>query len=310
MIINHSHHDALFKTFLSDVDIARDFFQIHLPPSLRQRCNFNTLSLCSGSFVEKNLRTHYSDMLYSMRTRKGTGYIYCLVEHQSSPHRLMAFRLLRYSLAAMQQHLDQGHKTLPVVVPLLFYQGGLKGGYPYDNDWFSCFRDAELARDVYTRPFPVIDLSVISDGEIKTHRRVALLELVQKHIRLRDMSLLVEDIIDLLNQWQPSEELCKSLITYIAQAGKTDDAESFARTLSQHAPLCLEEEDMMTIAQHYELIGLKKGKQEGKQEGKNVGRMEGKLEVARRSLADGTDRALVKKWTGLTDEELDCLVNQ
>ncbi|TCV93079.1 Rpn family recombination-promoting nuclease/putative transposase, partial [Biostraticola tofi] len=28
-----SHHDALFKTFLADIDIARDFLQAHLPRS-------------------------------------------------------------------------------------------------------------------------------------------------------------------------------------------------------------------------------------------------------------------------------------
>jgi predicted transposase YdaD len=32
----------------------------------------------------------------------------------------MAFRLMRYAIAAMQRHLDAGHKTLPLVVPMLF----------------------------------------------------------------------------------------------------------------------------------------------------------------------------------------------
>lgn len=307
MIINYYHHDSLFKSFFSDITIARDFFEIHLPSALRRRCNFNTLALCSGSFIDSNLRSHCSDMLYSVRTRKGTGYIYCLVEHQSSPQKLMAYRLMRYSLAAMQQHLEQGHQKLPVVVPLLFYQGGgAKGGYPYSNDWFDCFSDAELARDIYTHAFPVIDLSVIPDEEIMTHRRVALLELVQKHIRLRDMGLLLNDIGRLINQWQPSRALRKSLITYIAQVGKTDDIEHFVQTLSQHAPLYLEEEEMMTIAQHFELRGLQKGLLEGKQEGQ----LQGKLDVARQSLADGTSRERVQKWTGLSDEELDCLENE
>lgn len=32
----------------------------------------------------------------------------------------MAFRLMRYATAAMQRHLDAGHKTLPLVIPMLF----------------------------------------------------------------------------------------------------------------------------------------------------------------------------------------------
>ena len=35
----------------------------------------------------------------------------------------MAFRLMRYAVAAMQRHLENGHKTLPLVIPVLFYQG-------------------------------------------------------------------------------------------------------------------------------------------------------------------------------------------
>ncbi len=38
-------------------------------------------------------------------------------EHQSSADRHMAFRLMRYAIAAMQRHLDKGHTQLPLVIP-------------------------------------------------------------------------------------------------------------------------------------------------------------------------------------------------
>lgn len=95
-------HDALFKQFLAHPDTARDFLQIHLPPSLLHICDLTTMRLESGSFVEEDLRAYYSDVLYSLRTGKGDdGYIYCLIEHQSSPDRHMAFRMMRYAVAAM-----------------------------------------------------------------------------------------------------------------------------------------------------------------------------------------------------------------
>lgn len=65
------------------------------------------------------MRAYYSDILYSLKTRAGNGYIYALIEHQSSPDRHMAFRLMRYAIAAMQRHLDAGHDTLPLVIPVL-----------------------------------------------------------------------------------------------------------------------------------------------------------------------------------------------
>lgn len=106
-------HDAVFKTFLRHPETARDFLDIHLPTGLRQRCDLQTLKLEPTSFIEEDLRAYYSDVLWSLKTEEGDGYIYVVIEHQSTPDVHMAFRLMRYALAAMQQHLDAGHKRLP-----------------------------------------------------------------------------------------------------------------------------------------------------------------------------------------------------
>ncbi|MCG6523220.1 Rpn family recombination-promoting nuclease/putative transposase, partial [Vibrio parahaemolyticus] len=96
--------------------VAKDFFPPPPPPPPPPICELDSLQLVSGSFVEEDLRASYSDILDSLRTRHGPGYVYALIEHQSTPDKLMAFRLLRYALAAMQRHLDAGHDTLPLVV--------------------------------------------------------------------------------------------------------------------------------------------------------------------------------------------------
>ncbi|SPX54029.1 putative YhgA-like transposase [Klebsiella pneumoniae] len=116
----NSPHDAVFKHLLSHRATARDFLDIHLPAPLRSLCNLNTLRLESGSFIDDELRASHSDILYSLQTQAGEGYIYLLIEHQSSADRHMAFRLMRYAIAAMQRHLDKGHTQLPLVIPLLF----------------------------------------------------------------------------------------------------------------------------------------------------------------------------------------------
>lgn len=113
-------HDAVFKKFLGHPDTARDFLDTYLPASLHELCDLNTLKLEPGSFIEEDLRASYSDVLWSLKTRTGKGYIYALIEHQSSPDAHMAFRMMRYAIATMQKHLDAGHKTLPLVVPILF----------------------------------------------------------------------------------------------------------------------------------------------------------------------------------------------
>ncbi|MDX5629278.1 MULTISPECIES: Rpn family recombination-promoting nuclease/putative transposase, partial [unclassified Brenneria] len=32
-------HDKVFKLFLSDIAVARDFLSIHLPPDIGERCD-------------------------------------------------------------------------------------------------------------------------------------------------------------------------------------------------------------------------------------------------------------------------------
>ncbi|HEM8293714.1 TPA: Rpn family recombination-promoting nuclease/putative transposase [Providencia stuartii] len=50
--------------------------------------------------------------------------IYLLVEHQSTPDKLMAWRLMLYAFWAMNQHLQLGYKVSPLVMIVLLYHGG------------------------------------------------------------------------------------------------------------------------------------------------------------------------------------------
>ncbi|MDR2688319.1 MAG: Rpn family recombination-promoting nuclease/putative transposase, partial [Azoarcus sp.] len=178
-------HDALFKKFLGHPETAREFLNAHLPDPLRALCDLTTLRLESSSFIEADLRGACSDILYSLETTKGKGYVYCLIEHQSTPDPLMAFRLMRYSILAMQAHLDKDKgkrsaKKLPLVIPILFYHGQVRP-YPHSTCWLDNFADPEAARTLYTHSFPLVDVTAIPDDEILQHKRIALLELVQKH---------------------------------------------------------------------------------------------------------------------------------
>ncbi len=84
--------------------------------------------------------------------------MYALIEHQSTPDKLMTFRLLRYALAAMQRHLDAGHDTLPLVVPVLFYHGKVRP-CAWARNWQQLFADPALAKPLYSNDFPLVDLT-------------------------------------------------------------------------------------------------------------------------------------------------------
>ncbi|QGY31977.1 Rpn family recombination-promoting nuclease/putative transposase [Pantoea cypripedii] len=279
-------HDLVFKQFLTHPDTARDFMQLHLPAELQSVCDFRTLKLESGSFVEESLRPYFSDVLYSLKTTTGDdGYVHVLIEHQSSPDRHMAFRLLRYAVAAMQRHLDAGHKKLPLVIPVLFYTGK-RSPYPYSTRWLDEFSDPILAGKLYNKGFPLVDVTVIPDAEIMEHRSMAALTLIQKHIHRRDLAELLDNLATLLQTKPMTGQQFVSLINYVVQAGETSNAEAFVRKLARQVPK--HEDELMTIAEQLEQKGFEKGK----------------LEVARNMLLNGMDRSTVMRMTGLTEEQL------
>ncbi|OFS11684.1 Rpn family recombination-promoting nuclease/putative transposase, partial [Hafnia sp. HMSC23F03] len=228
-------HDATFRQFLTQPEIARDFMEIHLPAELRAICDLSTLKLESGSFVEDDLRQYFSDVLYSVETVEGTGYVHVLIEHQSSPDIHMAFRMTRYAIAAMQRHLDAGHKKLPLVIPILFYVGK-RSPYPYTTRWLDEFDDPELAANVYGGAYPLVDVTVIPDDEIMGHRSMAALTLLQKHIHQRDIATLTDRLVTLLMADYLSSPQVIALIHYLVQAGESADSEAFVRELAQRVP--------------------------------------------------------------------------
>lgn len=305
-----SIHDGLFKSFLTVPETAKDFLNIHLPEHIKQICNLDTLQLQSGSFLEEELVPYYSDVLYSMETQSGVGYVYALIEHQSRPDKHMGFRMMRYTIAAMKQHLDAGNETLPLVVPLLFYHGQTSP-YPYSTNWLDEFDHPEIAKALYSQDFPLVDVTVIPDDEIIQHKRVALLELVQKHVRQRDLLDFTETVVTLLLERLITASQLDSLVEYLLRVGETSNLEDLMRTLAKQVPE--HEEKFMTVAEQLEARGreqgLQQGLQKGRQEGEAFGRQEAKVTIAKKMLAAGLDKALISETTGLSEQELSALIN-
>ncbi|EFG8150056.1 Rpn family recombination-promoting nuclease/putative transposase, partial [Escherichia coli] len=146
-------HDAAFRKTLKDPAAARDFLEQVLTPYQKSRCNLDTIELESTTFVAESLRQSACDVLLSMKTNDGKdGYIYTLIEHQSSPDKFIPLRMMRYILAVMEQHIEE-HKCAPVVIPVLFYHGA-KRPYPYPMNWVDCLDDPVYGREIYGEQKP------------------------------------------------------------------------------------------------------------------------------------------------------------
>lgn len=192
-------HDKYFQSTMNNVMVARDFFAMHLPKEFCQAVDLNTLKLEKGSYIDNDLQELMSDILYSAKVDGDNGYLYLLVEHQSKADRMMPFRLLEYTCRIMKRDVSSGKKYLPVVIPLVLYNGNVK--YPYDTDIFSLYSDRvqmQLAKKSLCGPFNLIDLNEIPDEELMSDNWSNIMVSLMKHIYSRNLLNVIESMIDML----------------------------------------------------------------------------------------------------------------
>jgi len=78
-------HDRLFGKSLQNIDIAKDFFSYNLPPRVLNVVDLNTLALEPDSFVKKDGRVRFKDLVYGIKIKDKPGRLFTLWEHQSKP---------------------------------------------------------------------------------------------------------------------------------------------------------------------------------------------------------------------------------
>ena len=296
-------HDLLSKDFLTNLVVAKDMLRSHLPAEILACCDFDTLCLEPTSYIEPDLRPHLLDVLYSIQIEGEAAFIYVLIEPQHKPLRLMPLRMIRYTLAPLKEFADKHGDTakLPVVIPLILYSGP-HSPYPFSTDLFECFADPELARKTLLQP-KLIDLSIIPDADLKTHGHSAFLELALKHVRDRDILNLAYDIVELLQAYPLTSDLFKHLLNYLVGSGESENYDEFLNVIKDQSAAKYKE-TTMTIAEQLENRGFQKGIHAGIVQGKLEGEHEAKITVAKNMLKNGFSHEVVKKITGLCDEDL------
>jgi hypothetical protein len=118
-----SPHDALFKYVFSQPEHAASELRAVLPTQLSRRIDWSSLELQPTSFVDERLSGRQADVLFTLRCQGRKTYLYVLLEHQSTPDALMAFRLLRYLVRIWEAFLVEHPESerLPAILPVVVH---------------------------------------------------------------------------------------------------------------------------------------------------------------------------------------------
>ncbi|MCF6808545.1 Rpn family recombination-promoting nuclease/putative transposase [Thiotrichales bacterium 19S9-12] len=284
-------HDSFFKANLSEKSKMVKIIHNHLPKSIIKQMDLSTLDKKSTDFIQKNLQTLVSDVLYSVKVNDKDAYIYLLWEHQSSEDMLMAFRILQYSVQIMQNHLNKGHGKLPLIIPGVIYHGE-KSPCPFSNNIFDCFDDPLLAKKYAFKEFELVDLTTLDDDKLAKFDPDLLFEYMLKYSR--------DNLIEHLTKWllkhpeqsvyflNARKNLLFQVFSYIDSRKETNkkSVEKLIDVINQNT-----DGDFMNYLEKMELRATKKGMEQG--------RIHEKQETARNMLAKELPPKLVAECTGL-----------
>jgi predicted transposase/invertase (TIGR01784 family) len=178
----HMPHDSFAKGALSNIEVAKDLLKPNLPPDMVQRIDWGTFQLTNKSYVDDKLAQTHSDLVYKCRLKDQDEdvHLYVLIEHKYTPDELLAFWMLKYDVSLMQQHLDEDHTRLPIIINVCLYAGP-QSPYPYSTDIYDCFEKPDLAREKpdlarekMFKGFKLIDLTVLSQEQLASHGQADL----------------------------------------------------------------------------------------------------------------------------------------
>jgi predicted transposase/invertase (TIGR01784 family) len=285
MGIIHNPHDKFFKTSMANLQIAKYFFQQHLPATIQTYLDFNTLELQPSLYIDKVLRSSASDILYKVNYLHATGsaYLCVLAEHQSSVDNLMPLRLWQYVLAVWNECLKKNKDVkLPLVITLVFYNGKKKYDGPQD---IRELIDApqELMEQFLLNPFYLVDVHDIQDEDLRKQHWLGLMEFAFKHSREKEILNYIQLFLELLKgvmQDAGGTDFAASVLKYFLAQAKTGDPEKLSKTIVSGLSETKEGKIMATVEQYF----IEKHKNTWLETGVQQGVHQGESTLLRRQL--------------------------
>jgi Putative transposase, YhgA-like len=107
-------HNNAFQAFFSKRYIVEPFLHHFVEPQLDGKFDYDSLELCTETYITPELMPYYSDRLWSVRYKK-TGeklQLLLLFEHKSHVPQRIHIQLLRYMIEDWSRQIDNQLQAL------------------------------------------------------------------------------------------------------------------------------------------------------------------------------------------------------
>ena len=125
-------HDPFFRSMFGEPGMFRKFLDWALPDMMLELLDLDRLERQNDSFLDEQLKAHYTDVLFKIPLRNADESIvvFVLVEHKTSSERWTMFQALRYVVQIWQREFNTAKEQdrlaefmLPPVLPIIVYHG-------------------------------------------------------------------------------------------------------------------------------------------------------------------------------------------
>ncbi len=311
-------HDKLFKEVMGDIETAKSFIQHYLPPKIVRLIDPESIAIETDSYLEKDLSEYFFDLLFRVKMQQEEAYVYLLFKHKSRVDKHVNLQLLGYMTSIWKKSVP---RPLPVILPVVFYQGREKWEAPqwFSNRFSNYDRMGEDLKDyIPDYKYELFEISSLRDEEVKGAKRLRIyldvlrLRALRGKAAIREVMLRVAVTISELPRTEANERFFQVCTIYLFD---TMGGEYFQQ-LSELMKTVSEErsEKMQTIADMLRQEGMEKGILKGREEGLEngiiKGREEGREELLWKLIAKKFPKASQKyfeRLKSLTIEQLDSL---
>jgi predicted transposase/invertase (TIGR01784 family) len=306
----HRAHDRFFRSFFSEPRHLQFLIRKALPAEVTAALDLNSLTLEPGTWIDRNNREHLSDLAASVDiVGHCSGKVYILVEHKSYRDPAAVLQLLRYMVQMWSAEMKSGGKIpLTPVIPVLLYHGPAGGVVESFSDLFPRELPEALKRYQVTFGAEIFDLPTTRVetlwGNPASRAALWLMRTIRRGAveAFTELQAVLEGAEDRL-----SNEEYEALSMYLYETGELSAEELIGKIeLLVHQGRI--REGLLTTAEQLRKKGFEEGEELGIRKGEEAGRYRERTELARQMLTAGEDMEKVARYTRLTPEELQALI--
>lgn len=312
----HQIEDKGYKNLFKNPDMLLEFLQTFVKEDWVNYIDTTDIIRIDKEFILQDYRKKEADVVYKLKLNnpitgeKKEVIFYILLELQSFVDRLMPYRLLMYMVQIWREILknveykdaQKSDFRLPAIVPIVLYNGASNWDVPLD--FKDILNETEIFADhLVSFKYILVDINSYNKEELtKIANAVSLIVLMDQKIVAGDRKEFenrFNQIIEMKDKL-PVEKL-EAIIEWLIEVLRRRFPENMQEELIKIISSLKGDENMTyAIDRLLDTIEAK-----GEAKGESKGEFKKALEMAKEMLLDNESIDKIKKYTKLSDEEIE-----